>query len=77
MKKLSRNSLKRIMGGNEQQHGCYMACCQYWEEGACRNGWAIQVAVSSCDPAVTNSLCLASSPLNHVMGCSCFGGPHP
>jgi hypothetical protein len=72
MKKLSREAMKKVMGGNVYESGCYMGCCMspVTEEDVCSQ-WGAVLYVDTCEGK--SSMDCAGY---YFAGCHCHTGPH-
>ena len=71
MKHLSRDEMKKVMGGDVPQTGCTLKCCfTPLVGGLCHVGHVAQFNVESCEGA-GNASCAGG----FYMACWCFGGP--
>ena len=70
MKKLSRDEMKKVMGGSYPPI-CAFVCCQWPEGQGCRTGWEAVISTTTCDIAVTQAQCFNG----RVTSCGCGVGP--
>ncbi|MEP7237505.1 MAG: hypothetical protein ABI685_06565 [Ferruginibacter sp.] len=69
MKHLSRDEMKKVMGGNAPQTGCYLHCC-FLQEDPCQWGHLAIFPIDSCEGA-GNSTCMGG----FFVKCNCWTGP--